>query len=86
MEASYARIPLLDARVTLVELNQCDEHSYADLWLMVQFQHFIIANSTFSWWLAADPAKQVIALGLEKRLGNWWRGFLGLLPRERIRL
>jgi hypothetical protein len=36
--------------VTYVEHNNSEEMAYADLWLMSQCQHFIIANSTFSWW------------------------------------
>ena len=84
-EAARARIPLPDSRVTLVAHNQGDEHAYADLWLMTLFRHFIIANSTFSWWgawLAAHPGKQVIAPGFEisgsNRVTSW--GFNGLLP------
>lgn len=87
--AARARIPLPDARVTLVAHNQGDEHAYADLWLMTQCQHFIIANSTFSWWgawLAAHPGKQVIAPGFEMRQGKMWWGFKGLLPSEWIKL
>ena len=87
--AARARIPLPDARVTLVAHNQGDEHAYSDLWLMSQCQHFIIANSTFSWWgawLAANPAKQVIAPGFEMRQGNMWWGFKGLLPSDWIKL
>ena len=88
-DAARARIPLPDERVTLVSHNQGDEHAYADLWLMTQCQHFIIANSTFSWWgawLAANPAKQVIAPGFEMRQGKTWWGFEGLLPIEWIKL
>lgn len=88
-EAARARIPLPDARVTLVAHNQGDELAYADLWLMTQCQHFIIANSTFSWWgawLAAHPGKQVIAPGFEMRQGKMWWGFKGLLPGEWISL
>jgi len=84
-----ACIPLPDARVTLVAHNQGDENAYADLWLMTQCQHFIIANSTFSWWgawLGANPAKQVIAPGFEMRHGKMCWGFMGLLPGEWIKL
>lgn len=88
-EAARDHIPLPDARVTLVTHNQGDEHAYADLWLMTLCQHFIIANSTFSWWgawLAAHPDKQVIAPGFEMRQGKMWWGFKGLLPDAWIRL
>ena len=87
--AARARIPLPDARVTLVHHNQGDAMAYADLWLMTQCQHFITANSTFSWWgawLAANPTKQIIAPGFEMRQGSMWWGFTGLLPDEWIKL
>jgi len=88
-EAARTRIPLPDIRITLVAHNQGDENAYADLWLMTQCQHFIIANSTFSWWgawLAGHPVKQVIAPGFEMRQGKMWWGFEGLLPKEWIKL
>ncbi len=88
-EAARARIPLPGDRITLVAHNQGDEHAYADLWLMTQCQHFIIANSTFSWWgawLSANTDKQVIAPGFEMRQGKMWWGFKGLLPQEWIKL
>jgi hypothetical protein len=69
--------------------NRGDEQAYAVLWLMTLCQHFIIANSTFSWWgawLAAHPSKQVIASGFEMRQGKMWWGFRDLLPGEWIKL
>ena len=34
--------------VEFVEHNNSDE--LAELWLMSQCKHFVIANSTYSWW------------------------------------
>lgn len=43
--------PLLSQySVAYIEHNDSENMAYADLWLMSQCQHFIIANSTFSWW------------------------------------
>lgn len=83
------RIPMPDNRITLVSHNQGDKNAYADLWLMTQCQHFIIANSTFSWWgawLADHAQKQVIAPGFEMREGKMWWGFEGLLPMEWMKI
>lgn len=88
-QAARARVPLPDRRVTLVQHNQGDAMAYADLWLMTQCQHFIIANSTFSWWgawLASFPDKFIIAPGFEKRDGKMSWGFAGLLPSEWVKL
>lgn len=88
-EAARSRIPLPDDRITLVHHNQGDENAYADLWLMTQCQHFIIANSTFSWWgawLAANTNKIVIAPGFEKREGASSWNFKGLLPKSWIQV
>jgi hypothetical protein len=30
--------------------NEGDDAQYEDLWLMSQCRHFVLANSTFSWW------------------------------------
>lgn len=88
-DAARKCIPLPDHRVTCVSHNRGDELAYADLWLMTQCQHFIIANSTFSWWgawLSTSPEKQVIAPGYKKLEGKAWWGFDGLLPPEWIKL
>ena len=77
-----ARIPLPDDRVTLVAHNQDDENAYADLWLMTLCQHFIIANSTFSWWgawLAERPETLIFSPERVKGILTAW-GFPGNLP------
>jgi hypothetical protein len=88
-EMARARVPLPDQRVTTVSHNRGDSEAYADLWLMKQATHFIIANSTFSWWgawLGARPQSIVIAPGFVMREGKAWWGFEGLLPERWIKL
>jgi hypothetical protein len=51
-EAAAKKICLPEQNVTFVSHNLGDKNAYADLWLMSQCQHFITANSTFSWWAA----------------------------------
>lgn len=49
--------------VTFVTHNTGDERSYEDLWLMTRCRHFVLANSSFSWWgawLSTRPGKRVI--------------------------
>jgi len=87
--AARARLALPEDRMTIVSHNEGDENAYADLWLMTQCQHFIIANSTFSWWgawLSENGKKKIIAPGFEIREGKMWWGFEGLLPNEWIKL
>ncbi len=84
-ELARSVVSLSDDRITVVTHNQGDENAYYDLWLMTQCHHFIIANSTFSWWgawLSPNEDKYVIAPKFINKsnhpLSSW--GFEGLLP------
>lgn len=47
---------------TVVDINSVDE-PHLDLWLMSACKHFVIANSSLSWWgawLSTSPNKKVI--------------------------
>lgn len=49
--------------MTLVDIHGVDE-AHEDLRLMAACQHYVIANSSFSWWgawLGSHPDKQVVA-------------------------
>ena len=87
--AARTAIPLSDERITCVSHNKGDTNAYKDLWLMTKCQHFIIANSTFSWWgawLSNNVDKQVIAPGFKiiskEKITSW--NFKGLLPERWI--
>jgi hypothetical protein len=87
--AARAVIQIEGERVTYVSHNEGDSNAYADLWLMTQAKHCIIANSTFSWWgawLAEHPGQTVIAPGFVMREGKMWWGFEGLLPERWIKV
>jgi len=88
-ELARALIPLPAERVTSVSHNRGAANAHADLWLMQQATHFIIANSTFSWWgawLGSRAKSIVIAPGFVMREGKAWWGFDRLLPERWIRV
>ncbi|MEI7989701.1 MAG: alpha-1,2-fucosyltransferase [Chloroflexota bacterium] len=90
-DAARNSLPLPGNRITFVSHNKGGDNAYADLWLMTQCRHFVIANSTFSWWgawLAANADKQVIAPGFQpygaNQVCSW--NFDGQLPKEWIKI
>ncbi len=73
-------------KFTIIANNRGDKNAYIDLWLMTLCKHFIIANSTFSWWgawLSQNENKIIIAPSMvQTGIGAW--GFKGLIPRDWI--
>ena len=87
-DAAQQILDMPDDKITCVSHNRGDENSYADLWLMSKCKHFIIANSTFSWWgawLSKHDEKLVVAPGDQIDGITKW-GFAGLLPESWSRL
>ncbi len=83
-EMAETLITMPKARVTVISHNKGDENAYADLWLMTQCKHFIIANSSFSWWgawLGENADTIVIAPNIVVRGITSW-GFKGLIPKR----
>jgi hypothetical protein len=74
----------------LVDWNQQSGEEIYDLWLMSQGRHFILANSTFSWWaawLSEKHSDQCVLYPLPdevKNTTNWAWAFPGQMPKEWI--
>jgi len=62
------------APIEFVEHNQAGK-DYEDFWLMTQCRHFVIANSTFSWWAAwlANPVEEKLVYAPASGIGKMLR-------------
>lgn len=87
-KAALESLPLPRDRVTAVPNNGQSDSALVDLWLMTRCEHFITANSTFSWW-GAWLGRQTNSIIVTPRLqlaGTAAWGFAGLVPPEWIEL
>jgi Glycosyl transferase family 11 len=84
-EATSKKIALPENRVTFITHNRGDKNAYADLWLISQCQHFILANSTFSWWGAWLGDKEGSIIVSSKLKLAWWN-FDSQLPDSWIKI
>lgn len=69
--------------------DHLDASANNDFYLMSKCKHFILANSTFSWWaawLAIYPEKKVIVPDVYSDTGMSGWGFKGLIPEQWIKL
>lgn len=80
--AARALLALPEGSATFISHNHGYQGACADFWLMTQCTHFIIANSTFSWWgawLGTREEKIVVAPDITLTGKAAW-GFRGLIP------
>ena len=79
-------LDLVPDNVLLVDWNNSEGGEVDDLWLMTHCQHFIIANSTFSWWgawLGAKNADSLVCFPRRNTMKNLWSwDYKGQMPEK----
>lgn len=64
---------LLSRGCSLMAAPDSPDRDIADFWLMTRCRHFVVANSTYSWWaawLGERPGKLVVAMNADSRTIN----------------
>jgi hypothetical protein len=87
IEAVKKNIDFSNKKVIFINNNIREEDAIWDFWLMSQCKHFILANSTFSWWAAwlsqTSIDKKVIFPRLpEKSEIKWSWDYEGQMPND----
>ncbi len=59
--------------------NKGEDSTYEDLWLMSQCRHFVLANSSFSWW-GAWLGRSSDSMVVSPRVAEW--ALSSKLPKE----
>jgi len=77
------------SKINITVVSSGNSSFVEDFFLMSNCRHFILANSTFSWWaawLGQYPAKKVIVSTFYSDTGISGWGFDGLIPEDWIQL
>lgn len=82
--AALKILPLSRERILYLSNSENNDQGYSDLWLMSQCRHFIMANSTFSWWGAwlGEKKDSLVVAPDMVRIGTGAWGFKGLIPER----
>lgn len=84
-DAARLRIGLSNIPLTYVSCNESVDAAICDLYLMSRCRHFVIANSTFSWWAAwLGEKKESIILAPDMRFQSKMKTshFRSLVPER----